>query len=228
LTIPVDITDPKLAKAYAHPLRIQILGVLDNRVASPREIASELGTPLSNTSYHVRQLLALGFVELVGRTTNRGAIEHHYTAKFRPTIPDDGWADLPAIVKRAIADGNVQRTLTRVVAATREGGFDRAEAHHSHTAGQLDEKGWKTLAREMNRLLKRAETVVEESEARLAADPEAQPIDATIVLMQFEGPTAAAVGNSPDSHPGVQRRTRADSLQDEFEEVAPPHPRDAD
>ena len=222
LTIPVDITDPKLAKAYAHPLRIRILGVLDNRVASPREIASELGTPLSNTSYHVRQLLALGFVELVGRTARRGAIEHHYTAKFRPTIPDDGWADLPPIVKRAIADGNVQRTLTRVVAATREGGFDRAEAHHSHTAGQLDEEGWKTLAREMNALLKRAEAVVEESEARLAQDPEAEAIDATIVLMQFEGPGAAATTQDGDDQEKVAHRTRANPLGEEFEEKAPP------
>ena len=71
LTVPIDITDAKLAKAYAHPLRIQILGLLDNRIASPREIAAELGTPLSNTSYHVRQLVSLGFVELVGRRASR-------------------------------------------------------------------------------------------------------------------------------------------------------------
>ncbi|MBV9212474.1 MAG: hypothetical protein JOZ25_02385, partial [Actinobacteria bacterium] len=39
LTVPVDITDPRIAKAYAHPLRIHILGMLDDRVASPSEIA---------------------------------------------------------------------------------------------------------------------------------------------------------------------------------------------
>ena len=67
MTIPLDITDARIVRAYAHPLRIHILGLLDNRVASPREIAAELGTPLSNTAYHVRQLVALGLVELVGR-----------------------------------------------------------------------------------------------------------------------------------------------------------------
>jgi DNA-binding transcriptional ArsR family regulator len=194
LTAPIDITDPKLAKAYAHPLRIQILALLDNRVASPREIATEFGTPLSNTSYHVRQLVALGFLELVSRTARRGAIEHHYTAKLRPTITDEGWAQLPAIVKRAIAGGNVQRTIDRVAAATEEGGFDREDAHHSLTAGRLDEKGWSTLAREMAKWLKRAEQVVEESEARLAKDPDANATDASVVLMQFEGPTPKAVG----------------------------------
>src|SRR2546423_10057395 len=117
VTAPIDITDLKLAKAYAHPLRIQILGLLDNRIASPSEIAAELGTPLSNTSYHVRQLVSLGLVELVGRRASRGAIEHHYTAKVRPTITDEGWAKLPEIVKRAVVDGLPQQTIAHVVAA---------------------------------------------------------------------------------------------------------------
>ncbi|HKP91952.1 MAG TPA: helix-turn-helix domain-containing protein [Thermoleophilaceae bacterium] len=190
MTVPVDINDPKLAKAYAHPLRIEILTLLDDRVASPKEIAHELGTPLSNTSYHVRQLVSLGFLELVGRTAKRGAIEHHYTARVRPTITDEGWAKLPAIVKRAIAGGNVQRTINRVVAATEEGGFDRDDAHHSHTAGRLDDKGWTELSSEMAGWLERAERIVEESEARLQEDGDAagKAIETTVVLMQFEGP----------------------------------------
>lgn len=192
MTVPVDINDPKLAKAYAHPLRIQILTLLDNRVASPKEIARELGAPLANTSYHVRQLVTLGFLELVGRTARRGAIEHHYTARVRPTITDEGWAKLPAIVKRAIAGGNVQRTINRVVAATEEGGFDRDDAHHSHTAGRLDIEGWTELSREMAGWLDCAERIVEESEARLAADPHAEALDTTVVLMQFEGPKRKA------------------------------------
>ena len=56
MTVPIDITDAKIVKAYAHPLRIRILDLLDERVASPSELASELETPLSNTAYHVRQL----------------------------------------------------------------------------------------------------------------------------------------------------------------------------
>jgi DNA-binding transcriptional ArsR family regulator len=192
LTVPVDINDPKLAKAYAHPIRIEILALLDNRVASPKEIAREIGAPLSNTSYHVRQLVALGFLELVGRTARRGAIEHHYTARVRPTITDEGWAKLPAIVKRAIAGGNVQRTINRVVAATEQGGFDRDEAHHSHTAGRLDLEAWATLSSEMAGWLERAERIVEESEARLRDDPHAEAIDTTVVLMQFEGPKPKA------------------------------------
>jgi DNA-binding transcriptional ArsR family regulator len=193
LTLPIDITDPKLMKAYAHPLRIQILGLLDNRIASPNEIALELGTPLSNTSYHVRQLVALGFVELVGRTARRGAIEHHYTAKVRPTITDEGWAQLPDIVKRAIVDGLLQQTIAHVVAAAEKGGFNREEAHHSRTAGRLDEKGWRTVSRELARMLKRVEEVIAQSEQRLAKESQPDAVNTTIVMMQFVGPPQRTV-----------------------------------
>jgi DNA-binding transcriptional ArsR family regulator len=193
LTVPIDITDPKLVRAYAHPLRMQILGLLDDRTASPSEIAAELGTPLSNTSYHVRQLVALGLIELVGRTARRGAIEHYYTAKVRPTITDEGWARLPDIVKRAVLDGWLQQTIAHVVAAAGEGGFHRDDAHHSRTAGRLDDKGWAIVSRELARTLKRVEDAVEQSRARLAKDPDARAVNATIVLMQCEGPTPEAV-----------------------------------
>jgi DNA-binding transcriptional ArsR family regulator len=126
VTLLIDITDPRLVKAYAHPLRIHILGLLDNRVASPSEIAQELGTPLSNTSYHVRQLASLGLVELVDRATRRGAIEHYYTASFRPKITDEGWAALPSIVKRAVIGGGLQQAIAHIVAAAESGGWDRA------------------------------------------------------------------------------------------------------
>src|SRR5256714_7732515 len=142
VTAPIDITDPKLVRAYAHPLRRQILGLLDNRTASPSEIAEELGTPLSNTSYHVRQLLALGLVELVRRTARRGAIEHHYTARVRPITTDEAWAQLPEIVKRAVIDGWLQQTISHLLAAAEEGGFNREDTHHTRSAGPLDEKGW--------------------------------------------------------------------------------------
>jgi DNA-binding transcriptional ArsR family regulator len=201
LTQPVDITDPKLVKAYAHPLRIQILTLLDNRIASPSEIAAELGTPLSNTSYHVRQLAALGFVELVRRTARRGAIEHHYTAKLRPTVWDEVWAQLPKIVKRAYMGGLLQESVGEIAAAAEEGRFDREDIHYTRTAGRLDRQGWETISDELARTLKRVERIVAESEARLAKDPDADVDDAMIVMMHF--PRASLKGaSSRASSPG--------------------------
>ena len=97
-----DINDPRLVKAMAHPLRVQILSVLEQRVASPRELSDELDAPLGNVSYHVRTLSSLGLIKLVKKTPRRGAIEHYYEARGRAVVTDKAWAEVPDIVKRAL------------------------------------------------------------------------------------------------------------------------------
>lgn len=194
VTVPVDITDARLIKAYAHPLRLQILSLLDNRVASPKQIAQELETPLPNTAYHVRQLASLGLVELVRRTARGGAIEHHYTAKVRPTVPDEVWAELPEIVKRAYSGGMLQQVITQMVAAAEDNGFLASDSHFTRTPGRLDAKGWKAISAELLKTLERIERIVEKSEARLAADPEQEGITANVVMAFFEQADPKAVG----------------------------------
>ena len=120
-----DISDPRIIKALTHPLRIQILAALDERTASPSELADELGAPLGNVSYHVRQLAGLGLIKLVKRTPRRGAIEHHYKAVGRPQITDDAWAGTPATVKDAVVGAALGELGSAVTAAASAGGFSR-------------------------------------------------------------------------------------------------------
>jgi DNA-binding MarR family transcriptional regulator len=214
LTVPIEITDPRLVRAFAHPLRADILALLHNRTASPSEIAAELGTPLSNTSYHVRQLAAMGFVELVRRTARRGAIEHHYTAKVRPTITDEGWKQLPEIVRRSLMDGWLKQTMVQILAAAEAGGFDREDTHHTRTTGRLDAEGWKALSAELRRTLERVDEVFEQSGARLADDPHADGLDATVVLMHFEGPLPKNVARQrPDKASRASQAKDVDELE---------------
>jgi len=205
LTVPVDITDPKIAKAYAHPLRIHILGMLDDRVASPSEIANELGAPLTHVSYHVRQLAGLGLIKLVKTTPRRGAVEHHYTAKIRPKITDDTWANVPDIVKRNVVTGWLQQVGAHVSAAAAEGGFDRDEMHISRSALTLDEDAWKEIAKELASTLERIEQIGEEAAERVADDPHREHWRSTVVMMLFEGPNIAA-GLPEDA--GIRRHRR--------------------
>lgn len=186
----VDISDPKLAKAYSHPLRIHILELLDGRVASPRELADELGAPLSNTSYHVRQLVSLGLVELVGRTARRGAIEHHYTSKGKPTFSDDGWGALPSIIKRTILLDAIKKAIAEMARAAEEGGFERPDIHYTRTVAKLDRQAWTDVSRQLRETLERIEQIVEESAER--DDEEAEP--STIILMHFAGPKRSSKG----------------------------------
>jgi DNA-binding transcriptional ArsR family regulator len=204
LTVPVDITDPRIAKAYAYPLRIHILGMLDDRVASPSEIASELSAPLTHVSYHVRQLASLGLIKLVRTTPRRGAVEHHYTAQIRPKITDDAWSRTPEIVKKNLVSGWVDQVGAHVGSAVTEGGFDRDNAHMSRTASMLDEKGWTAIARELERTLEKIEKIGAESAQRIKKDPDSG-FRATTVLMHFEGPSTAA-GLPKDA--GIRRHRR--------------------
>lgn len=57
------IDDLETLKAFAHPLRMKLLGLL--RVAGPAtasELARQLGESSGSTSYHLRQLERFGFV----------------------------------------------------------------------------------------------------------------------------------------------------------------------
>ena len=87
--------DSRLAKALAHPLRVQLLAALNEGVASPNELAKRLDEPLTNVSYHVRMLHDLGTIELVETEPRRGALEHYYRAVVRPFFADREWKGLP-------------------------------------------------------------------------------------------------------------------------------------
>jgi DNA-binding transcriptional ArsR family regulator len=213
MTQPVDITDPTIAKAYAHPLRIEIMGLLDNRVASPRQMATELASPLSLTSYHVRQLVNLGLVELVRRRLRRGAVEHFYTACVRPTIYDDAWAQTPSIVKQAIIGGKLSQVGREVFEAAKSGGFDRADIHLTRTRKTFTHEGWRVVSAELLGMLDRLDELANEDQARLEVDPHVETIDATVVMMLFESPPPDAFESGRAGEP---------LRDDELEDIAPP------
>ena len=75
-----------MVKALAHPLRVRVLEALEDRTASPSELADELGANLSLLSYHVRKLEELGMIELVRKAPRRGAIEHFYALAQHPSV----------------------------------------------------------------------------------------------------------------------------------------------
>jgi DNA-binding transcriptional ArsR family regulator len=185
-----DINDPRLIKALAHPLRVRILSILETRdMASPNEMAEELGVSLGVMSYHVRRLHALGFLELVKRTPRRGAIEHHYRAKARPRVTDEGWAGTPSIVKRAMVGASLQQITGYINTAAHQGGFDRGDAHLSRTVLMLDDEGWRELAGEMAQWMRRVEELEGESLERIEQsgdDAETVARRSAAILMLFE------------------------------------------
>jgi hypothetical protein len=90
-----DDVEQIVAKAFAHPLRVQILIILNERVASPNLLSQELDQSLNLVAYHVRVLEKYDCIELVDTKQRRGATEHFYRATRRQFLSDAEWARMP-------------------------------------------------------------------------------------------------------------------------------------
>jgi DNA-binding transcriptional ArsR family regulator len=188
----LDLVDPRIAKALSHPMRARILGILNERVASPNEIAEQIEERLPNVSYHVRALLDLGCIELVSTAQRRGAIEHYYRAVVRPFFSDRDWKRLPRSGRSAISDVALQIIWEDVSEAIEGGTFEgRSDRHLSHQALELDEEGWRDMTRLLAGVLAEVEKIGTASAARLKKSGD-DGISTRAVLMHFETPSTHA------------------------------------
>ncbi len=182
-----NIDDPRFVKAFSHPLRVRILAMLQERTASPVELADWLGSRLGTVAYHVRTLHQLELIELVDETRVRGAVAHHYRAKERPRISDEAWGQATPIAKQAAVGAALQTIDEYARASAAAGGFDRPDAHISRLRMELDPQGWKELAEAAAGLLGQAQEIEARAKERIAADPHAEEIKAAgLVIMVFE------------------------------------------
>ncbi len=179
--------DQRLVKALAHPLRVEILTILNERMASPNELSKELEEGLSQVSYHVKVLKDFECIEMVKTEPRRGAVEHYYRATERAFLTDRDWKALPDSVKPGVSSSAIQMILDDVVGALAGGTFDaRDDRHISWTPGVVDEQGWTESVDLVAETLERLIKIHADSAKRLTKSGE-EGIPATAVLMNFEG-----------------------------------------
>ena len=132
----------QLVKGLSHPVRVQCLTVLAERVASPRELAEALEEDLSNVSYHVRVLAELGLIELVEEEPVRGAVAHYYKAVERPLLSKSEWEKLSPEVRKGISVYGWDVLIKDATTAIEKGTFDnRSDRHLTRTSLLLDAEG---------------------------------------------------------------------------------------
>jgi DNA-binding transcriptional ArsR family regulator len=182
-----DIGDPRLVKALAHPLRVQILGVLEERVASPSDLAEELGAPLGNVSYHVRTLADLGLLKLVRRKTRRGAVEHYYQAHGRATVTDEAWSQVPGVVRRSMVGVALEQAVDAAVSAAAAGGFDGEDASLTRHALTLDDDGVREACDALARLHQDLSAIQDRAHTRRDQGNGGGARQMGIVTMLFDG-----------------------------------------
>lgn len=203
MTRPTTNLDPRLAKALAHPLRLRILGLLEEGSSTPKELARRLGVPLGNVSYHVRALRDNGFLELEHTRVVRGAVEHRYRVLARPRITAETWNDLPAIVREAFDSAVVAHIVDEVGQALGQDGFADPASALARYACELDDEGFVEAGQVIAEALERFAEVEARAKERLGGTPGRPSV---AVAMLFDQPAArthvpdAAVANGHEAH----------------------------
>jgi DNA-binding transcriptional ArsR family regulator len=214
LTQPIeDISDPRMVRALSHPLRVRVLGILEERTASAVEISRMLRAPLGVVAYHVRTLDRLGLIELQREAPVRGAVQRFFRARERPAVSAESWSKAPPVAKQALIGATLQQINDYARASNAAGGIDRADAHVTRTALKLDPEGWERLAELLNGVLGEIESIEREVAAR-QGDETAPPLDdAGLVMMLFEA-RALSTGMPPEQGKGSERSSPSPAAEE--------------
>jgi DNA-binding transcriptional ArsR family regulator len=205
-----SIDDPRYVKAMSHPLRVRILAMLDERKASPNQLAGWLGASLGTVAYHVRTLEQLGLIELVDETRVRGAVEHHYRAKARPVVTADGWAQAPPIAKQAAVGSSLDVIAEYARQSAASGGFDRDDAQLRRQLLQLDARGFTALSKAIDKLFEQVQKIEAAAAERIATDPHGEGIaEAGLGVMLFDAVRLSAAEETDGRKPAKRRAPRS-------------------
>ena len=180
------------AAVLAHPLRVRILALLNERDLSPVEFCREGFAPpdmdVSHVAYHFRELAEYGCLTMIEENKRRGSIEHVYRGIGRAYFSDMDWASLGPEerlkISKAVIQGLFARADEAIMASTFEAREDR---HLSWIALKLDEQGWKEMVTTLTAAFGEVEQIRNDAERRLADSGE-QPITSTCGILGFPSP----------------------------------------
>lgn len=203
-----DGVEQIVAKAFAHPLRVQILIILNEKVASPNLLSQELDQSLNLVAYHVRVLEKYDCIELVDTKQRRGATEHFYRATRRQFLTDSEWARMPANLRPGLAGAMLKSVFEDLEEASNSGTLDEVDdLHLSRTPMVVDGQGWNDVSDLLRQTLDRVLEIQTESSQRIAEGTDPEPgILSKVHMLHFKSPDpkdeADADSAGPEAKPG--------------------------
>jgi hypothetical protein len=189
----VTPAEQMLLMALRHPVRAEALSILNVRVASPAEIARELGLDVSKVSYHVSQLLAYECVELVETRPVRGATEHFYRGVGQKYLDESFWKKLSLNVRSAISLASLRVIFGAIRDSVTAGVFDsQKDRHLAVVTYDLDGQAWEEIGDLYNDTLDQTMEIAAEAADRLSeGKPRGKGLRATFVQLAFESPPSS-------------------------------------
>lgn len=83
LPLMLTLTRPDQFKAFGDPVRTRILGIIQQRPATAKQIAAILDTPPGTIGHHLQVLEAAGLARVAARRLIRGIVAKYYTRTAR-------------------------------------------------------------------------------------------------------------------------------------------------
>lgn len=183
---------------------------LQEREASPKDLALHFAVPLSNVAYHIQVLRKLKLIRLVKKTPRRGAIEHRYKADHAWHVDDEAWAQTPTIIRERTTAALLEDIGSSVTQAAATAGFERSNSHLTRSRLVLDKEAWDLLAARLEDTWNYAAELHDASKERLKESNHVDERDAGLVMMLFESMPQvqpADVAEAP-RRPGTEKNTR--------------------
>jgi DNA-binding transcriptional ArsR family regulator len=191
-----EAIDQRLVRSLAHPLRIQILELLTDHVASPNVLASQLEAGLSDVAYHTRALDRYGALELVDTAQRRGATEHFYKATPGAFVGGPPWRKVPKTIRGGVSAATLQTFLDKAIAALEAGTLDgRDDTVFRWMPLHLDEEGFAEVVAILEEATKLMLAAHVRSQDRLSENGGRDTVSTVVGMAAFEtaGSMKAAV-----------------------------------
>lgn len=170
--------------ALGHRTRVYVLTLLNEGTYTPDDIAQIIGEPLPNVSFHIRELLDAGSIELAKTEKVRNTNQHYYRAIEMPFYTDEEMAAMtPA--QRQVTYGLILQCMTAEALAAFWGGRMHSDPRvwMAWRWFNVDEQGRQDLANEQQRSWERYQEIEAESTNRRARTGE----DAASIIMAQMG-----------------------------------------
>lgn len=180
------LIDAQLLRAEAHSIRAHILSILSEGPNNPARMQRRMqNVSLNLVSYHIKQLVKFGCIELVRKEKRNGATEHVYRTVKRQYLNADQWAAVDPILRQPITATILRMISDETGRSLAEGKFDLLPDNHlSRSPIELDRAGWSEVVDILEIALggvleahaKSAERAQESGEERMVA---------RVVMMQY-------------------------------------------
>lgn len=172
------------AFAVGNRIRIDALTIFNERVASVKQVSSEIGEGIELVGHHVKELFKAGCLELVKSAPRGPTVEHFYRALRRPEMSDEEWWALDDSDRKEISTAGMRNLFAEGLASIQTGKMtaDRRMCIW-WKASHLDDQGRDEAAEEQAQHINRLQEIEAQSIERMVESGDDKKAASTVLAV---------------------------------------------